>query len=317
MVRPDHPGSWRYGRMRPHISHHHRGIAMSEDTTIAAFSASLAALVKSAGPSVVAITGHRIRASGFLWKPGYIITAEETLHGDGPFEVMMGGKTRKADLRGRDPSTDIALLKLDAEAGVPVKFGLTPEAGSIAIAVGAVEADKVSSMGTVSRVGASWHSMRGGEIDQRIELDLRLRGGMQGALVLGADSAAFGMAVMGPKRRSLVIPSTTIERVAAKLLDHGHIARGYLGLSLKNVRVEGGEGRGSMIVGLDPQGPGAKAGLHQGDVLVSWDGVPAEEAEPLAKALGPASVGKEVDFGVKRAGQMQTVRVVIGERPAA
>jgi S1-C subfamily serine protease len=281
-------------------------------------SASLSALVKDAAPSVVSITGRRTCASGFVWRPGVIVTAEETLHGEGPFTVTMtGGRHYEAQLAGRDPSTDIAVLKLDAEAGVAAKMGPAPATGSLVMALGAVEGDAVSALGGVARVGAAWHSLRGGEIDQRIELDLRLSGMLQGALAIGAEGQAFGMAVLGPRRRALVIPSDTIARVAQKLLEHGRIARGYLGLSLKNVRVEGGDMRGSMIVGLDPQGPGATAGLHQGDILVSWNGVPAEEAEPLSKALGPSSVGKPVDFGVRRAGAMQTVRVVIGERPAA
>lgn len=291
---------------------------MTQDMSLSHFSASLSALVKAAAPSVVSIAGKRTRASGFVWQPGVIVTAEEALHGDGPFTVTMaGGKAREAQLRGRDPSTDVAVLKLDADAGVPVTMGPAPEAGSLAIALGAADGDAVSALGSVARVGAAWQSLRGGEIDQRIELDLRLRGTMQGALAIGVDGLAFGMAVLGPRRRTLVIPSATIARVAQKLLDQGRIARGYLGLSLKNVRVEGSEARGSMIVGLDPQGPGATAGLLQGDILVSWNGVPAEEAEPLSKALGPASVGSAVNFGVRRAGALQNVRVVIGERPAA
>jgi S1-C subfamily serine protease len=291
---------------------------MTPDMSLSNFSASLSAVVKEAASSVVSILGKRTRASGFVWQPGVIVTAEEALHGDGPFSIIMaGGKARAAQLRGRDPSTDIAVLKLDAEAGVPVKMGPAPDAGSLAIALGAADGDAVSALGSVARIGAAWQSLRGGEIDQRIELDLRLRGMMQGGLAIGVDGQAFGMAVMGPRRRTLVIPTSTIARVAQKILEHGRIARGYLGLSLKNVRVEGGEARGSMIVGLDPQGPGAAAGLHQGDILVSWNGVPADESEPLSKALGPASVGKAVDFGVRRAGALQSVRVVIGERPAA
>ncbi len=291
---------------------------MTEDMSLSQLSASMSALVKAAAPSVVSIEGKRTRASGFVWQPGVIVTADEAVSGDGPFTVTMtGGKTRAAQLRGRDPSTDIAVLKLDAEAGVPAKMGPAPEAGSLAIAVGAAEGDTVSGLGSVARVGAAWQSLRGGDIDQRIELDLRLRGMMQGGLAIGVDGQAFGMTVLGPRRRTLVIPSATITRVAATLLEKGYIARGYLGLSLKNVRVDGSEARGSMIVGLDPQGPGAAAGLHQGDILVSWNGVPADESEPLSKALGPASVGKAVDFGVRRAGALQTMRVMIGERPAA
>jgi S1-C subfamily serine protease len=286
-------------------------------TGLAEFSASISAIVSAAQPGIAAIHGRRTRASGFVWKPGLIVTAEEAIHGDGPFEVVIGGKARKAELRGRDPSTDVALLKLDAEAGVAAVFGPAPAAGAIVIAMGATDGDTISAMGSVARSGAAWQSLRGGDIDARLELDLRLRGSMQGGLAFNAEGQAFGMTVLGPRRRTLVIPAPTIERVAAKLLEQGRIPRGYLGLSLQIVKIDGQDARGSIIVGVDPNGPGAAAGLKQGDVLVSWNGVPAADAEPLSKALGPASVGRTVDFGVKRAGQSQTVRVTIGERPAA
>ncbi len=77
----------------------------------------------------------------------------------------------------------------------------------------------------------------------------------------------------GPRRRVLVIPSATIERVAARLEKYGHIPRGYLGLGFQLVAVEGGT-RGVMVMKVEPQGPGAKAGVHQGDIIVTWNGEP-------------------------------------------
>jgi S1-C subfamily serine protease len=287
--------------------------------TLSNFSSSLTELVKATAPSVVSIAGRRTQASGFVWKPGVIVTADEALHGSGPFSVTMaGGKTREAELRGRDPSTDIAVLKLDVDAGVPARLvPQLPSSGALALAIGSVQGDTLSAMGSVARTGEAWQSLRGGDIDARIELDLRLRRQMQGGLVIDVSGVVFGMAVFGPRRRTLVIPATTIDRVASRILEHGHIARGYLGLGLQTVKVQGEETRGSIIVNVDPDGPGAAAGLRQGDVLVSWNGVPASEAEPLSKALGPSSVGKTVEFGVRRAGEAQTMRVTIGERPAA
>ena len=99
------------------------------------------------------------------------------------------------------------------------------------------------------------------------------------------------MAVFGPRRRVVVIPAATITRVAARLETHGRIPRGYLGLSLKPVAVDGGGGPGAMVVAVDAKGPGATAGIHQGDVLVRWDGSPLGGIRRLLRALGADSVG--------------------------
>ena len=99
------------------------------------------------------------------------------------------------------------------------------------------------------------------------------------------------MTVFGPRRRVLVIPSVTIGRIAARLETHGRIPRGYLGLGLQPVTIEGG-GSGIMVMSVDPKGPGAAANIHQGDVIVSWDGKPISKLQPLLRSLGPDSVGK-------------------------
>ncbi len=158
--------------------------------------------------------------------------------------------------------------------------------------------------------------MRGGEISARIELDLRLRSRGQGGLALTGDGAVIGMAVRGPRGRALVIPAATIDRVAPLLLEHGRVPRGYLGLGLREVAI--GEGAvGAMIMAVDANGPGTVAGLHQGDVIATWDGEPIVSVGRLLRALGPASVGKAVLLGIRRGGQALEVSVTIGERPAA
>jgi len=158
--------------------------------------------------------------------------------------------------------------------------------------------------------------MRGGEIDARVELDTRLRPTAEGGLALNAAGQAFGMTVFGPRRRVLVIPAVTIGRIAARLETHGRIPRGYLGLGLQPVAVEGGAS-GVMVMSVDPKGPGAAADIHQGDVLVSWDGKPIDKLQPLLRSLGPDSIGKLLVIGLRRGGQSHQARLQIGERPAA
>lgn len=157
--------------------------------------------------------------------------------------------------------------------------------------------------------------MRGGDIDARIDLSLGLRRSAEGSVVFDAQSNALGMAVFGPRHRVLTIPAKTIERVAAQLEAHGRVARGYLGLGLQPVQVDGG-GTGAMVMSVDAQGPAMAAGIGQGDVIVSWNGKPIEHLKTLLRSLGPSSVGETVAIGLKRAGEVTEVSFRIAERPA-
>jgi S1-C subfamily serine protease len=279
-------------------------------------SGALARLVGSAAPSVVAIKSAHSRSSGFFWRPGLIITAEEALSEEGDFTVTLpSGESLATRLVGRDHTTDIALLRVDRSDLPPVSLETQPlPVGALAIAVGADDGAPTAALGVVSRSTGPWWSLRGGEINARIELDLRMRRSAEGGLAIDVTGRAIGMTVFGPRRRVLVIPSATIERVGARLEKHGHIPRGYLGLGFQIVAIEGG-GRGVMIMNVDPHGPGAKAGVHQGDIMLTWNGEPIRHVRSLLRELGPDSVGKTVTLGLRRGGETKNVALTIAERP--
>jgi S1-C subfamily serine protease len=279
-------------------------------------SAAFVRLVGNAAPSIVAIKSAHSRSSGFFWRPGLIITAEEALSEEGDFTVTVpSGESLAARLVGRDHTTDIALLRVDRSDLPPIPLEKKPvPVGALALAVGAEDGASTAAMGVVSRSIGPWWSLRGGEINARIELDLRMRQSAEGGLAIDATGRVIGMTVFGPRRRVLVIPSATIERVAARLEKHGHIPRGYLGLGFQLVAIEGGE-RGVMVMNLEPQGPGAKAGVHQGDIIVTWNGEPIRHVRSLLRALGPDSVGQTVTLGLRRGGETKSVPLTIGERP--
>jgi S1-C subfamily serine protease len=281
-------------------------------------SGALSELVARSAPAVVTVYSERLVATGFVWRPGLVVTADEALADEGDFVVSSEGDERRAaQLVGRDPTTDIALLRVAQLQGGPISFrAMPPTAGELAVVVGAEDGDPTAALGMVARVGGPWRSMRGGAMDARIELDVNLRRSAEGGLVLNAAGEALGMAVFGPRRRVLVIPSATIERVASALERSGRIARGYLGLGLQRVALPGG-GAGVMVMSVDPAGPGAAAGLHQGDVLVTWNGEPIRHVPAVLRALGPDSVGRTITLGVRRAGEERTVTIVVAERPDA
>jgi S1-C subfamily serine protease len=288
---------------------------MTDPTPLSSLSSALADVVARTAPSVVSVHSHRSRATGFVWKPGLIVTADEALADEGEVKIgLSDGSTVAATIAGRDHTTDIALLRADTGVG-PVKLATTvPSLGALSIVVASNRDAPSAALGMVSVSGKGWRSLRGGDIDARIELDVRLRPSQEGGLALDASGEAFGMAVLGP-RRVLVIPTATIERVAPQLEARGRIARGYLGLGLQPVRLD--DGVGAMVMSVDKAGPAAAAGIRQGDVIVAVNDQKLSGVRALSRSLGPASVGTVVDVAVRRGGEPVSFKVTIGERPEA
>ncbi|KQT20192.1 MULTISPECIES: S1C family serine protease [Bradyrhizobium] len=288
---------------------------MTDPTALTSLSSALADIVGRTAPSVVSVHSHRSYATGFAWKPGLIVTADETLADEGEVGIgLADGGRATATIAGRDHTTDIALLRVDA-ATAPVRLTATvPPLGALSVVVATNRDTPSAALGMVSASGKSWRSLRGGDIDARIELDVRLRESQQGGLALDATGEAYGMVVLGP-RRVLVIPTATIERVATQLETRGRIARGYLGLGLQPVRLE--DGIGAMVMNVDTAGPSAAAGIRQGDVIVAVNDQKLSGVRALAGTLGPSSVGAVVDVAALRGGEPVGFKVTVGERPEA
>jgi S1-C subfamily serine protease len=287
---------------------------MSDTTTFSSLSAAIEGIVARAKPSIVSVHSRRARSSGFVWKAGLVVTADEALADEGEIAIKLAdGTTRAATIAGRDHTTDVALLRVDGAGLAPMALtSRVPAPGALAVVVAAENGQATAALGAVSLAGAAWRSLRGGDIDARIELDVSLRHRHEGGLALNASGEAIGMAVLGP-RRVLVIPSATIERVAARLETHGRIARGYLGLGLQPVKLD--DGVGAMVMSVDGSGPSAAAGIRQGDVIVGWNNERLTGLRALLRSLGPASVGSRVDVSARRGGEPVNFKLTIGERP--
>ncbi len=286
--------------------------------SLPAMSDAIASLVARHASTVVAVHTRRSRASGFAWRPGLVVTADESLADDEPVEVAFGdGTTAAATIAGRDPTTDVALLRVVHASMTALVASPVPVAvGAFAISLGSHEGALVAACGIVSVSSAAWRSLRGGDIDARIELDAGIRRSSEGGIAIDATGQGIGMVVLGPRRRSLVIPMATIDRVATRLDAHGRIARGYLGAGLQRVRLDDGS-PGAMVMSVDAAGPAARAGIHQGDVIATWDGEPVGGAHALHRRLGPDIVGRDVRLGLRRGGQSIEAVVTIAERPAS
>lgn len=287
------------------------------DLNLETLSAHLSGLAQAAAPSVVAVHSHHSLSSGFIWRAGLIVTADEALAEEGEVSVTLStGERRQAKVAGRDPATDIAVLRVEGALSALLAFvSAPPRTGAMVLALGADHGTPLAAFGILARVGPGWRSMRGGEIDARIELDVRLRRQAEGGVVLDAGGNVIGMPVFGPRQRALVIPAATIERVAARLESHGRVQRGFIGLGLQTVPLDQGERTAAMVMSVAPGGPGGAAGIHQGDMIVSWRNEPISGVPQLLRRLGPESVGATVEVGLRRGGQNLDVSLTVGEKP--
>ena len=132
------------------------------------------------------------------------------------------------------------------------------------------------------------------------------------------------MSTSGPRRRTIVIPTATLNRVVDPLLSHGQIARGWLGVGLQPVMIPdalrplAGVDAGLMVVSLAPGAPAEMAGILPGDMLLDIDGTGggSEHAGAFAGMLGPDRIGQSVALRVLRAGALQTLCATVTARPA-
>ncbi len=299
-------------------------MSTQEMDALARLSDAVAARVASAAGLVVAVRppGGRTR-SGILWRDGVAVLSEQALPRAETYEaVLPGGQVVAARLAGRDPGTNVAALRLDGTHAAALPAAAEPRVGALALALGADGSGETTArLAVVQEAGPAWHSQAGGRIDRRVVIDARLGGGDEGGPVLDGAGGLLGMSTLGPRRRALVIPTATVERVLGPLLDRGSVARGWLGVSLQPVavpealRMAAGADAGLMVLALVEGGPAATAGVLPGDILVALGGQPVTRARVLAERLGPDSVGQSVELRLLRAGQALSLSVTVAARP--
>lgn len=297
-------------------------------STLLALSNDLADAVAHAGQSIVAVNARpRFPSSGVHWRPGLIVTAEHTVQRDEEITILLpDGKKAKADLVGRDSSTDLALLKISGDNPPPAEIGDATELkiGHLALAVARPgERGLSASLGVVSALSGSWRTWGGSRIDQFIRLDLSLYPGFSGGALVDASGRVAGIITSGPRNSVLAIPAATVNRVVEQLSSRGRIARGFLGLGMQPVRLPdalkqslnlAGHG-GVIVVEVKSGGPADNAGVLIGDVLVELDGKTIGEPGDVQAALDPEQVGKTVKARFVRAGAKIELSIVVGERP--
>jgi S1-C subfamily serine protease len=261
--------------------------------------------------------------SGTLWRKDVVIAAEQALPPVQEAKVILGdGSSFSARMAGRDPGTNVVVFKLNGTPDPAPLAAAEPRPGALALVFGADGANVSVRLGVIHSVGPTWHSRAGGRIDRRITLDMTLSGREEGGPVLDARGGLLGISTLGPRRRVLVIPTDTVEGVLESLLSKGRVERGWLGLALQPVLVpeamqpEAGQPRGLMIMGIAKDGPGARAGVLAGDILVTLGGEGVSRPAVVAQRLGPESVGQPIELRLLRAGKLLSIIPTVGVRPS-
>lgn len=296
--------------------------------TLMDLSNSLADAVERAGRSVVGILeGGQRGVSGTLWRAGIVVTAAHTIRGQHEVTVALpAGGSATAKVAGRDPGTDIAVLKLAANDAAPAQFGDAAllRVGHLVLAVGRRGEEGLStSYGVISAIGGPWRTWQGGRVDRYLRLDLLPYPGFSGGPLVDAQGQVLGINTSGPRRSVLTIPFATVDKVVKQLMEKGHVARGYLGAGLQPVRLRHSSQQapaekrdvGLLILTIAPDSPAERAGLLIGDVVLAADGNVLTDTADLQAALDPESVGKTVRVQILRGGKPIEVNVTIGERP--
>lgn len=294
--------------------------------TLLSFSNDLAAAVERAAPAIVAVHARpRLPSTGVLWRPGIVVTAEHAVRVDEEIRVAWSdGRAAPATLVGRDPGTDLAVLRIaeSDRGGAEIGDSAELKAGNLVLAVG--YGPRVS-WGVVSAVGGAWRTSRGGEVDRFLRVDLVLYPGFSGGPLVDASGKVAGLVTSGLSRQlELAVPTSTVTRVVDELLATGRVSRGYLGIGLQSValpevfkRLAPDSGaRGVIVVSIETDGPAARAGLMLGDVLVALEGTPLHDPGDVQAAVAGRKVGTAVTVSLIRAGAPLQVAVTLAERPS-
>jgi S1-C subfamily serine protease len=286
----------------------------------------LAATVDAAGAGIVRVEGRRrMPASGIVWAAdGVIVTAHHVVTRDSNLQIgLPDGATVSAQLVGRDPSTDVAVLRAEAGHLTPAQWAAPDDArvGQLVLALGRPGRTVQATLGIISALGDSWRTPTGGSIDRYLQTDVVMYPGFSGGPLVGAAGSVLGLNTSALLRGvSMTVPTPTIQHVVETVLAHGRVRRGYLGVGAQPVRLpdalaaEVGQETGLLLVTVEPDSPAESGGLLMGDTIVGLDGERVEHMDDLLALLSDDRVGTAVPVRIVRGGVVQTAEVTIGER---
>jgi S1-C subfamily serine protease len=301
-----------------------------------AYSQTISRAVELIGPSVAQITvganGRGGQGSGFVISPdGLIVTNNHVVADAKSVRVrMQDGVASEARVLGRDPDTDIALIRTDTSLGVAAPLGNSKylKRGQIAVAIGnPLGFEWTVTAGVISALGRSMRAQNGRLIDDVVQTDAALNPGNSGGPLISSAGEVIGVntaVIRGAQGIAFAVASNTANYVISEILRFGHVRRAYLGVAAdtvalpRHIAVRAGviAQTSVRIRRLEPDGPAERAGLQEGDLVLSIDGQPVEGVDDLIRLMNSDRINKPTEFLVLPVGNMIAKKIVTpGARP--
>ena len=289
------------------------------------FSDALTAAVEKGGAGTVLVDARRrYPASGIAYAADLVLTADHVVTRDEKINVAAAdGKPYTATIAGRDPGSDLALLRLAEKALTPARVAeVNPKVGQLVLALGRPDGSDVqASWGIITAIGGPTRTGRGGLLDEYIRTETTSYPGFSGGPLVSADGEVLGLNTSGLARgMALTIPVKVAWRIAEALAQHGTVKRGYLGVRTQPVEVSESarkalkreQGYGLLVLWLEEAGPAEQGGLLVGDILVAVGGQAVGDPDDRFAALNSDMVGKSIAIEVLRGGRPETVKLSVG-----
>ncbi|MCA1899607.1 MAG: S1C family serine protease [Chloroflexi bacterium] len=290
-------------------------------------STAMADAAERAGKSTALVDARRkFPASGIAFAKDLILTADHVVERDEDIKAILADGTElPAQLAGRDPGTDLAVLKLSQPSAVPAEVSQSAaRVGQLILAVGRPSTGGIqSSFGTINAIGGPVRTGRGSVLERYIKTDVVSYPGFSGGPLVNGDGTILGVNTSGfGHGGALTIPADIAWKIAETLAKHGKVKRGYLGIRSQAVELPAAAKKalkreqesGLLLVGLEADSPAGKGGLMVGDILVGIAGEPVAHQDDLFVNLGADTVGKSIAVDVLRGGKLESIEVVVGER---
>ena len=294
-------------------------------SVLTSLSDALAETVATGSSNVVRVEARdRVPASGIVWPgQGVFVTAHHVVERDE--NIMVGlpdGETVTATLAGRDPATDLAVLRAEA-GGLPEPAWTDPDdlrVGHLVLALGRPGQNVRATMGIVGALGNTWRTPAGGSLDRYLQTDTVMYPGFSGGPLVDAAGRVLGLNTSAILRGvSLTVPTPTVRRIVETILAHGRVQRGYLGVGAQptplpeKLSQDLGQETGLLLVSVEPGSPAERGGMFLGDTIVALASQPVRRLDDLLAGLGGEQIGKQVPIRIVRGGQLQEMTVTLVE----
>jgi S1-C subfamily serine protease len=293
-------------------------------SSLSSLSQSLADAVQTAGASIVMIDARpRFPSSGVVVKPGFVLTASHTIQTDEIAVTLPDGTQLSAELLGRDPHSELALLKLSEAKGEAAKTNEQPQVGQLVLALGRAGSEGLqASLGIVSAIGGPSRNPFGGLLESYLRTDAIPYPGFSGGPLVDADGRVLGINTSGlGMSASLTIPAKLAWKIAASIEEHGGVKRGYLGVRSQFVELpeeasktlNREQGSGLLVVAVEKDSPAAAAGVKVSDIIVGFSGQAVADHDELLVQLNSGAVGNAKQLEVLRGDKAVTLSVSVTE----